>query len=69
MKLHTAIGLLLMMAVYAGLAVLFYSPEQGFHWFFGFLGISILALAVFALLLHRALKRELAKVREKGASK
>lgn len=68
MKLHTAIGLLLMMAVYAGLAVLFYSPEQGFNWFFGFLGLSILVLVVFALLLKRALTKELAKVREKGAS-
>lgn len=52
-------GIALLVAVNIGLALLFYNEESGFSWFFGFLAISIFALAVFSFLLSNAAKRHM----------
>lgn len=59
--LALAIGLLFLVAVNAGLAMLFYNAEQGFQWFVTFFALSSGVLLLFAVMLNLAAKRMLRK--------
>ena len=59
--LALAIGLLFLVAVNAGLAMLFYNAEQGFQWFVTFFALTTGVLLLFAVLLNLAAKRVLRK--------
>lgn len=62
-------GIALLVAVNIGLALLFHNEESGFSWFFGFLALSIFALAIFSFLLSNAAKRHLERSRNATGEK
>ena len=56
-KLANAVGFLFLVVVYTGMALIFYSPEQGFSWFVNFLLLTLAVLGGFAALIVFLSKR------------
>lgn len=56
-RLAVTVGAVFLVAVYLGLGLLFYSPEQGFGWLWGFLLVTFIVLGGFALLIALAAKK------------
>ena len=56
-KLSNAVSLMFLVVVYTGMALLFYSPEEGFTWFGNFLLLTLAVLLGFAVAVVLLAKR------------